>query len=73
MLKKLIYILYFYIFLICSGYATQLDIYIFRVGQANFTILKTDTKAWVIDWGTKSKKERKRVMIVGCLKNKKSA
>ena len=58
MLKRLIHILCFYIFFINSSYASQLEIYLFKVGQANFNILKTDTKAWVIDCGTKRKTER---------------
>jgi beta-lactamase superfamily II metal-dependent hydrolase len=47
-------------FLVCSLLqcsADQLDVYFFNVGQASFTLLKTDEEAVVIDCGTKRKSE----------------
>ncbi|MDR2812381.1 MAG: MBL fold metallo-hydrolase [Puniceicoccales bacterium] len=38
-------------------FANQLDVYFFNVGQASFTLLKTDERVIVIDCGTKRKTE----------------
>jgi beta-lactamase superfamily II metal-dependent hydrolase len=43
-----------YVFVLCSlqCFADQLNVYFFNVGQASFTLLRTNTHAVVIDCGT---------------------
>lgn len=49
---------YFAVFFIETvGQTNQLEIYFFNVGQANFSLLKTQTEALVVDCGTKRKTE----------------